>query len=155
MLHQTGQLNGIRNASQGSTMIPKHLDLRHTFVKWAYLFRIWWPVIELLFPEHFRSLIDDIFQFKFRHWLFSILKRTIDSDRKVLNHILLMLANDHDTSWNLRISTLEPKPSSLFWLHTSVDVASDRPASWSVDSTRLFLAKNYVWRFCFLLILKV
>ena len=55
------------------------------------------------------------------------------------------------TLWNLRNSTLEPEPSSLFWLLTSVDVASDRPASWSVDSTSLFLAKNCVWRFCFLL----
>ena len=37
---------------------------------------------------------------------------------------------DFQTSWNLRISALEPEPSSLFWLHTSVDVASNRPASW-------------------------
>ena len=27
--------------------------------------------------------------------------------------------------------------------------SSDMPASWSVDSTSLFLAKNFVWRFCF------
>jgi hypothetical protein len=26
-------------------------------------------------------------------------------------------------------TALEPEPSSLFWLHTSVDVASDMPAS--------------------------
>jgi hypothetical protein len=36
--------------------------------------------------------------------------------------------------------------------YTSVDVASDRPASWSVDLTSLFLAKTFVCRFCFLLI---
>jgi hypothetical protein len=59
--------------------------------------------------------------------------------------------SDFQTSWNLRISTLEPKPSSLFRLHTSVDVASDRPASRSVDSTSLFLAKNCVRRLCSLL----
>ena len=53
--------------------------------------------------------------------------------------------SDFQTSWNLRISALEPEPSSLFWLHISVDVASDRPASWSVDSTSLFLAKYFVW----------
>jgi len=41
------------------------------------------------------------------------------------------------TSWNLRFSALEPEPS--FWLDTSVDVASGRPASRSVDSTGLFL----------------
>ena len=55
------------------------------------------------------------------------------------------------TSWNLCISTLEPESSSLFWLHTSVNVVSERPASRSVDSTSLFLAKNCVWRFCFIL----
>jgi hypothetical protein len=36
---------------------------------------------------------------------------------------------EFQTSWNLLISALEPEPSSLFWLHTSVDVASDMPAS--------------------------
>ena len=35
--------------------------------------------------------------------------------------------SDFQTSWNLRFSTLEPKPSLVFWLDTSVDVASDRP----------------------------
>ena len=40
------------------------------------------------FPEHFRSLIDRIFQFKFRLWLSGLLNCTIDSDIKVLNHIL-------------------------------------------------------------------
>ena len=36
--------------------------------------------------------------------------------------------------------------------YTSVDVASGRPVSFSVDSTGLFLAKNFVRRFRFLLI---
>jgi hypothetical protein len=57
--------------------------------------------------------------------------------------------SDFQRSWNLHISVLEPEPLSLFWLHTSIDVASDRPASWSADSTSLFLAKNCVWRVCF------
>ena len=34
--------------------------------------------------------------------------------------------------------------------YTSVDVASARPASWLIDLTSLFLAKNCVCRFCFL-----
>ena len=48
--------------------------------------------------------------------------------------------SDFQTSWNLRFSALEPEPSLVFWLDTSVDVASSRPASWLVDSTGLFLA---------------
>ena len=61
--------------------------------------------------------------------------------------------SDYQTSWSLRISALKvkPEPSSLSWLHTSVDVASERPASRSVDSTSLFLAKNCVRRLCSLL----
>ena len=50
----------------------------------------------MIFPEHFRFLTDPIFQFKFRCWLSGLLKRTIDLDIKVLNHILLTLASDHD-----------------------------------------------------------
>ena len=37
--------------------------------------------------------------------------------------------------------------------YSSVDVASDWSASWSVDLTGLFLAKNFVCRFIFLLIM--
>ena len=59
--------------------------------------------------------------------------------------------SDFQTSWNLCISALEPESSSLFWLYTSVDVASDMPASWSVDSTSLFLGKNFVLGFVFCL----
>ena len=59
--------------------------------------------------------------------------------------------SDFQTSWNLCISAVEPESSSLIWLRTSVDVASDRPASWSVDSTSLFLATNFVLGFVFCL----
>ena len=51
---------------------------------------------ELKFPDHFRSLTDNIFQYKFRLWLSGLLNRTIESDLKVLNHVLLALASDHD-----------------------------------------------------------
>jgi hypothetical protein len=47
--------------------------------------------------------------------------------------------SDFQTSWNIRFSALEPEPSLVFWLDTSVDVASGRPASRSVDSTSLLL----------------
>ena len=43
------------------------------------------------------------------------------------------------TSRNLCFSALEPL---VFWLETSVDVASGRPAARSVDSTGLFLAEK-------------
>jgi hypothetical protein len=65
------------------------------------------------------------------------------------NHKWATKTPDFQISWNLCISALEPEPSSLFWLHTSVDVASDMPASWSVDSTSLFLAKNIVFKVLF------
>jgi hypothetical protein len=81
---------------QGSTMRPKHSHLRVTFVKCEYKFCIDSQTASLIFPEHFLSLTDRIFQFKFRHWLSGHLKRTIDSDIKVLNHILLSHASDHD-----------------------------------------------------------
>ena len=58
--------------------------------------------------------------------------------------------SDFQTSWNLRFSALEPEPSLVFWLDTFVDVASGRPASWSVDSTSVFLAENNGRMFCFL-----
>ena len=45
------------------------------------------------FPEHFHSFTDIIFQFKFRLWLSDLLNRAIDSDIKVLNHVLLTLAS--------------------------------------------------------------
>jgi hypothetical protein len=50
----------------------------------------------LIFPEHFYSLTDCIFQVKFRRWLSGLLNHTLDSDIKVLNHVLLALASDHD-----------------------------------------------------------
>ena len=50
----------------------------------------------MIFPVHFCSLTDRIFQFKFRRWLSGLLNCTIDSDIHILNHILLMLLSDHD-----------------------------------------------------------
>jgi hypothetical protein len=51
---------------------------------------------EFIYPEKFRSLTDHILKFKFRLWLSGLLYCTIDSDIKVLNHVLLKLASDHD-----------------------------------------------------------
>jgi hypothetical protein len=55
------------------------------------------------------------------------------------------------------MALMRQKMLSIRWLEecnkfgfaTSVDIESDRPASWFVDSTSLYLAKNFVWRFCF------
>ena len=55
--------------------------------------------------------------------------------------------SDFQTSWNLRISALEPEPSSLFWLYTSVNVASDMPAS--VNSTSLFFKEKFCMKVLF------
>ena len=90
----------------------------------------WWPDGELIFPEHFRSLIDRIFQFKFRHWLSGILKRKIDSDIKVLNHILLKLASDHDEQ-KTKPSTdheagLSDATSTEVWSQNSDEVLSSK-----------------------------
>jgi hypothetical protein len=46
-----------------------------------------------------------------------------------IHNVVTGIINDFQTSWNFCISALEPEPSLVFWLHTSVDVASDRPAS--------------------------
>jgi hypothetical protein len=56
----------------------------------------WSPDGELIFLEHFHSITDLIFLYKIRPWFSSLLNRIIDSDIKVLNHILLALASDHD-----------------------------------------------------------
>jgi hypothetical protein len=84
---------------------------------------------EFTYPKNFRSFTDHIFQFNFRPWLSS-----------VLNHILLTLASDQKNKTFLQNS---------FSIDTSCDAASVRPVSWTVDSTDLFLAKNFVRRFCF------
>ena len=55
----------------------------------------WSPDGELIFSKHFHSITDRIFHFKIQLWFSSLLNRTIDSDIKVLNHLLLMLASDH------------------------------------------------------------
>ena len=54
------------------------------------------PDGELIFSEHFHSITDHIFHFKSRLWFSGLWNRTIDSDIKVLNHVLLMLASDLD-----------------------------------------------------------
>ena len=56
----------------------------------------WTPDSEFIYSEKFRSLTKRIFEFKFQFWLSSLLNRTIDSDIKVLNHILLTLGSDYD-----------------------------------------------------------
>ena len=53
---------------------------------------------------------------------------------------------DFRTSWNLCFPPLEPKISALFWLDTSVDIAFTCQL-YDVNSTGLFLTKNFVWRF--------
>ena len=50
----------------------------------------------MIFSEHFHSITDRIFHFKIHLWFSGLLNRTIDSDIKVLNHVLLTLASDHD-----------------------------------------------------------
>ena len=52
------------------------------------------------FPDHFHSLTNNIFQFKFRLLLSGLLNHTIESDIKVLNHILLTFASDHSEQVN-------------------------------------------------------
>ena len=75
---------------QGSTM--RLFYFRKMRVKILY----WSPDGELIFSEHFHSITDRFFHFKIRLWFSDLLDRTIDSDIKVLNRILLMLASDHD-----------------------------------------------------------
>jgi hypothetical protein len=73
------------------------------------------------FPEHFHSLTNIIFQFKFRLWLSYLLNRAIDSDIKILNregdrlnyhplpcdrlnwHMLLNQWEDMKFTWNIII----------------------------------------------------
>jgi hypothetical protein len=52
----------------------------------------WSSDSELIFSKHFHSITDHIFHFKIWLWFSGLLNRKIDSDIKVLNHILLMLA---------------------------------------------------------------
>jgi hypothetical protein len=56
------------------------------------------------FPEHFHFFTDVIFQFKFRLWLSDLLNRAIDSDMKVLNHLLLTLGAHRSGHLNSPIS---------------------------------------------------
>jgi hypothetical protein len=60
--------------------------------------------------------------------------------------------SNFQTSWNLRFTALELETFVTILAYTSFDVASDRPASRSVDLSGLFLAKEFVCMFSFLLI---
>ena len=64
---------------QGSTL---RLALPSYFCKMRVKILYWLPDRELIYPENFHSLIDHIFQFNFRLWLFGLLNCTIDSDIK-------------------------------------------------------------------------
>ena len=57
----------------------------------------WSPDGKLIFLEHFHSITDCNFHFKIRFSFSGLLNCTIDSNIKVLNHVHLTLANDHDT----------------------------------------------------------
>ena len=72
----------------------KTLAFSSYFCKMRVKIPYWQPAGELIFPENFHSLTYIFFQFKFWLWLSDLLNRTIDSDIKVLNHILLTLASD-------------------------------------------------------------
>ena len=76
--------------------------------------------------EHFCSLTNRIFQFKFWCWLSSPLKCTIDSDIKVLNHVFLTLASDHDEQ--------KTKPSYKIFLKNKLAESTDHEAGMS-DAT--------------------
>jgi hypothetical protein len=84
------------NISDISGLYNATKTLASCFCKMQIKILYWSPDGELIFPEHFRSLTDRIFQFKFLLWLSGLLNCTIDSDITVLNHILWMLASDHD-----------------------------------------------------------
>ena len=63
---------------------------------------------------YFHSVTDIVFQFKFRLWLSDLLNRAIDSDIKVLNHVLLTLASVGQivgNYWPVNFSTLAWKNS--------------------------------------------
>ena len=74
----------------------------------------------MIFSEHFRSLTDHIFQFKFWRWISGLLNRTIDSDIKVLNHVLLTLASDHDKQ--------KTKPNTKFFTKNKLVESTDHEA---------------------------
>ena len=82
--------------SSGLYNATKTLAFASYFCKMRVEILYWSPDGELVFSEHFHSIADRIFHFNFRLWFSGLLNRTIDSDIKVLNHILLTLASDHD-----------------------------------------------------------
>ena len=64
-------ISGLYNATK---------TLASCFCKMQVKILYWSPGGELIFLEHFRSLTDRIFQFKFLLWLSGLLNCTIDSD---------------------------------------------------------------------------
>jgi hypothetical protein len=67
-----------------------------------------------------------IFQVKFRRWLSGLLNHTLDSDIKVLNHVLLALASDHDKQ--------KTKPNTKFVAKNKLVESTDHEAGLS-DAT--------------------
>ena len=76
--------------------VIKTLAFASYFCKMRVKILYWLPTGELIFSEHFHSITDHIFHFKIRLWFSGLLNHTIDSDIKVLNHMLLTLASDHN-----------------------------------------------------------
>ena len=86
--HNTIQpITGLCNAT-------KTLEFASYFCKMRIKILYCSPDGESIFLEHFHSITDRIFHFKI--WFSGLLNRTIDADIKVLNHVLLTLASDHD-----------------------------------------------------------
>jgi hypothetical protein len=71
----------------------KTLAFASYFCKMRVKFLYWSPTGELIFSEYFHSITERIFHFKIRLWFSGLLNHTIDSDIKVLNHVLLTLAD--------------------------------------------------------------
>jgi len=122
------------------------LWMRQKTLSWGMGF-CWYHIFYLINKTFTFKLIISVNKFGFAGNIWVCLSANI-----TIHSVVTGIINEPlklQTSWNLRVSALEPKPSSLFWLHTSVDVASDTPASWSVDSTSLFISKNVVCRLFF------
>jgi hypothetical protein len=66
----------------------KTLAFASYFCKMRVKILYWLPTGELIFSEQFHSITDRIFHFKIRLWFSGLLNHTIDSDIKVLNHVL-------------------------------------------------------------------
>ena len=92
--------------------MTKTLAFASYFCKIRVKVLYWSPDDELILLEYFHSITDRIFHFKIRLWFSSLLNRTIDSDIKVLNHVLLTLASDHNKQ---KSKTFIPNFSAKFY----------------------------------------